>query len=169
MRPLQSWLLIAILSAHWMGGYLCFHMEYAVEVKDSMSELEKRIAAVLEEEMGAGIHVDIVDKALIETNNFGYSGRFIFSEEINGQIYYFEIISDPVEISYQKHFYSKSHQSKENKQKGISFEWRFSKFTLQDRVPLVPTKEVATRNYFYADSDPIFQPSIPSPPPKRIS
>lgn len=169
MRAPLAWLLIVILSTHWMGGYLCFQLEYLVEVKNSMSSVEKMISEVLAEEMGAGIHVDIVDEQQLENANFGYSGRFIFSEEINGQVYHFEIISDPVDLSYQKQSYSQSQQPGGDHDKAIAFEWRFSKFTLQDLAFPSSVGEVGNRNYYHQDNHPISSPSVPTPPPKRIS
>lgn len=168
MKPFFSWLLILIMSFHWIIGYLCFQIDYSVEIERVMNEMEKKIAEAVKEEMGMDIHVEIFQKDLSDVENFGYSGRFIFSKEIEGKTYYYKINPNPIEIVNQEYIFYQYPDAEGDKM--ILFQRLFSKFTVQDFSLPAPVKdrELPERNFIYAGFQDIFPPAIPSPPPEWV-
>ena len=168
MKPFFSWLLVLFISLHCIGGYFCFQINYSVEIEREMDKVESKIAEALQDEMGTDVHVEIIYKDDFNLESFGYSGHFIFSKEMEGETYYYKINSSPLEIVNQQYTVYQHSHSEGNTDKGISFQRFFSKFTFEYFTPSIAAKcrKLPGNNFAYSGFHDIFQPSIPTPPPR---
>lgn len=169
MKPILSWLLLAIITCHWVGSYIGFKVIYKIEVESKMSEAEESIAEIVKEETSLEAHITILDEDEIQMRGNGYGNFYVFSKEIDGKTVYYQI--DPTPVKVVEHEYvATANPHEEEHEKIALFEHFFSKYTIPKThfkaVPPYLTSSEVTFNVI--DLRNLLFPTIPTPPPDLV-
>lgn len=112
MKIAAAWFLLLISITQWVGGFLWFEVSYLIEISHEMNEAEKAIADKLMEEAGYDGALRIINESEI-TPRGNFYGDFVFSEETDGAIVYFQIDYPPRTVTYEQFAVEKQPQEPE--------------------------------------------------------
>lgn len=99
-----AWFLLLALCLQRIIGLVGSEIVYAIEVERNMNKVEEAIAEKIKNETGFDLFIANKDKNQMEQlENLGYSAPFIFSENIDSQLYYYTVdISNVTTFSFSK-------------------------------------------------------------------
>ncbi|MDX1941368.1 MAG: hypothetical protein SFU99_12500 [Saprospiraceae bacterium] len=164
MRMIKAWLLLVVLLSNWVGGLLCFEMNYYIEIRRDMNALEQAIAAGVTEKTGIESTVKIEEAAV--PRGHIYSDFFLFSEEMdNGETVYYTIENDAKSTDIQQVTHREKNPVSDS-EKAMLFKSLFQEFVVSNSTLTNISVAIIKENCFYFNS---YQPqpylSILTPPP----
>lgn len=167
MKPLFSWLLIAIIACHWVSCHIGFKVIYFTELESKMDKVETAIAKAVQDETNLETHITVLTKDQIPVRGNGYGNFHVFSKEIDGQIVYYQI--DPTPIKLVAHESSiTSHPNPDEHEKMLIIESLFSKYTIPKFLlsMITPAVFFSKSGYIVTNLLDQFPLSILTPPPE---
>ncbi|MCB0629275.1 MAG: hypothetical protein R2824_26290 [Saprospiraceae bacterium] len=94
-----AWVLLLILCLQRVLGLVSSELVYTVEVISGMSDIETTIAQKLQQETGTEVQIKIRDRNEVENLQIlGYSAPFVFSEDVDGTIWYYTVENKPSDV-----------------------------------------------------------------------
>lgn len=89
MRRFYAWLLLVVSTAQWIGGHICFEVQYFMEVPQEMSVAEQTISKDIFEETGVETTVTVVPDHHRVRWGADYANYFTFSKtDSTGAVYF---------------------------------------------------------------------------------
>lgn len=100
MRIASAWFLLFISVAQWVGGHLCFEVNYLIEIQRQMNDAELALANEVRKETGINSAVRILSEDEI-TPRGNFYGDFVFSksDEVEKTFY---VVENQTELTTQK-------------------------------------------------------------------
>lgn len=167
----MAWLLLLSLCFQRIISFVGQEVVYAVELEERMDGTERLITEKIKQKIGIDTHIDIHDENELELLlKRGYSAPFIFSEEINGHLYYYTIDNTPVKVVDVSFETNQEPANQKPYTANVSSGKQFSDFYfwnlgfLLKRLPTFNSRFVSFQHILEAP-----YPTVPSPPPKSLA
>ena len=80
MRRFYAWLLLVVSTAQWIGGHICFEVQYFMEVPQEMSMAEQTISKDIFEETGVETNVSVLPDSQHVRWGVDYGNYFAYSK-----------------------------------------------------------------------------------------
>lgn len=167
MKPILSWLLLGIVSLHWVGSHVYIAVQQIQETTYQMNEAEQLLADFIADETDIETHIQVINLAenTVNIEEIGYSGLFIFNQEIDGQTVHYTI--NKTTKNNEKEVLFQSKEDKPNSNQTQLFQQFFPKLFYQVAtfLSLDQTPTTTPNNFRVKTLRHLFQIAIPSPPP----
>lgn len=166
MRTFYAWLLLIVSTCQWIGGHVCFEVNYFIQKEQGMSGKEQSIAATVKEENGVDAAVRVLpeDEPLVP-RGASYGNFFAFSNEDSCGTTYFTMQYAARTVTYEQ-VTGHTQPSKNDTGKTSLFKSLFSDFTVPESgFPEFSTENLSAVNFQLIDFQHIFSPAVLSPPP----
>jgi hypothetical protein len=164
-----AWALLLLLCVQRILGLVSNELVYSIEVMSDMNDVESLIAERLERETGTDVEVRVRDREEVESLQIlGYSAPFVFSEEVDGDLWYYTIenkLPQLIEYTYKETRSSAPANLPDSNR--LSKEEVLTKFFCWESVFTVhhpTTVNISGSTVPQLLDDPFL--SIPSPPPR---
>lgn len=165
MKKSWAWLLLLLSVSQWIGGNLCFELNYFIEESHRMNALEQEIANQLHEELGLSGNVQITEQEAATARGNIYSDFFLFSKEVNSKTIFFTL-AEKFDAVALKTTHQPSQTPAQQPAKTAMLEHLFQPFVLPaNGLSITWWQSKSVSNFVHTDSPDQFILSIPSPPP----
>lgn len=168
MRKFIAWGLLLATLLYLVGNGLSLEVMLPETYVRQMNKTESVIADSIERETGIKVNVVLLSDSDLVPRGISYSSFFVFSKEINGELYFYTIDSDPVKVIGREKIALMAGGDACHHDNAWLLTHILTKFQKTDIVisheqPALRDDHIAARN---AMLPPVFSPTIPTPPPE---
>ena len=167
MRRFYAWLLLVVSTAQWIGGHICFEVQYFIEVPKEMSVAEQTISKDIFEETGVESSVSVLPYSQHVRWGADYGNYFAYSKTDSTGTVFFTIDYAP-RTTVLEDFASSAPVGQHNDDAAQTsvLKLLFSEFLFTTgSLPVGKTDDLASNNFQVKQFRGNLRPNPLSPPP----
>lgn len=167
MRKFYAWLLLIVSTAQWIGGHICFEVQYFIEVPQEISATEQTISQDIFEETGVETTVSVLPDSQHVRWGTDYGNYFEYSKTDSTGTVYFTIDYAPRSTVWEDVAVKMPiHQNKDSGANASILKYLLAEFIFPSNdLPSGRVSDLVATNFMETQLGEQPRPSPISPPP----